>query len=70
MVKLRNGGLITKEEYVGKSLTEATNYAKEGGFIVRIVEKDGKSEMLDMSVMADRLNFRIKNDFVVDVFGG
>jgi len=70
MTGLRNGGMISKEEYVGKTLLEATNYAKDGGYTIRIVEKDGKQEMLDMSVKANRINFRVKNDFVVDVFGG
>lgn len=70
MSKLRNGGMISKNEYVGKTLEEATRYAKEGGFSTRIVEKNGIPEMLDMSVNAERLNFRIKGDYVIDVFGG
>ena len=70
MSRLRNGGMISKEEYVGKTLQEATKFAEEGGYIVRVVETNGKAEMLDMSVRPDRLNFRIKNDFVTDVFGG
>lgn len=70
MSKLRNGGMISKEEYVGKTLQEATKYAEDGGFNVRIVEVDGKAKMLDMSVKPDRLNFRVSNEFVTDVFGG
>lgn len=70
MSRLRNGGMISKEEYVGKTLQEATKFAEEGGYTVRVVETNGKAEMLDMSVRPDRLNFRIKNDFVTDVFGG
>lgn len=31
MSKLRNDGRISKEEYVGKTLQEATKYAQEGG---------------------------------------
>lgn len=70
MNKLRNGGIISKVEYVGKTLEEATKYANDGGFIVRIVEKDGIPEMLDMSNKENRLNFRIRGEMVTDVFGG
>ena len=70
MSKLRNGGIISKEEYVGKTLQEATKYAEDGGFVVRIVETDGHVKMLDMSVNAKRLNFRVNKEFVTDVFGG
>jgi hypothetical protein len=69
MSKLRNGGIITKSEYVGKTLQEATKYANDGGFSIRIVEKDGRPEMLDMSNKADRLNFRLRGELVIDVFG-
>lgn len=70
MQKLRNGGIISKEEYVGKTLQEATKYAEEGGFVTRIVETNGKQHMIDMSVNQRRLNFRVSFDKVVDVFGG
>ena len=70
MQKLRNGGIISKEEYVGKTLQEATKYAEEGGFVTRIVETNGKQHMIDISVNQRRLNFRVAFDKVVDVFGG
>jgi hypothetical protein len=70
MLNLRNNGIITKQEYVGKTLQEATQFANEGGFIVRVVENEGNSIMLDMSVRGDRLNFRVRDGKVVDVFGG
>lgn len=70
MHNLRNGGIISKEEYVGKYLDEAKKFAEEGGFITRIVEEEGISKMLDMSVKANRLNFRIRGGKVIDVFGG
>lgn len=69
-MNLRNNGIITKEEYVGKSLEEATKYAHDGGFTTRIVEENGITKMLDMSVKADRLNFRVRGGVVIDVFGG
>lgn len=70
MSNLRNGGIITKAEYVGKTLEQATKWANEGGFVVRIVEENGISKMLDMSNRADRLNFRVRGEIVTDVFGG
>lgn len=70
MSQLRNNGIITKEEYVGKTLEEAIEYATEGGFITRIVERDGNQVMLDMSVKDNRVNFRIRGEKVIDVFGG
>ncbi len=70
MNQLRNKGIYSKGEYVGKSLEEATKYAEEGGFIIRIVEREGIPLMLSHDVKENRLNFRIKNNTVVDVFGG
>lgn len=70
MAQLRNNGIISKEEYVGKTLEQATKYANDGGFIIRIVEENRVSKMLDMSNREDRLNFRLRDGIVVDVYGG
>ena len=70
MNQLRNNGIYSKEEYVGKSLEEATKYAEQGGFTIRIVEKEGVPLMLTHDVKGNRLNFRLKNNIVIDVFGG
>jgi len=70
MEQLRNSGIISKEEYVGKTIEDATKWANDGGFVVRIVETDGIQHMLDMSVDARRLNFRVSFGRVTDVFGG
>jgi hypothetical protein len=67
---LRNFGVFSESEYKGKTIDEATKYAEEGGFVVRIAEQDGDAKMLDMSVRADRLNFRVKAGFVTAAFGG
>lgn len=67
---LRNHGIITQSDYVGKKLDEAKDYAKSGGFTVRIVEENGVAKMLDMSVNQNRINFRVSNGVVTDVFGG
>jgi hypothetical protein len=67
---LRNFGVFSESEYKGKTLQEATKYAEDGGFVVRIVEEEGDVKMLDMSVRADRLNFRVRGGFITAVFGG
>ena len=67
---LRNNGLVSASDYKGLTLEEATKYAENGGFTVRIVEVDGQSKMLDMSVSSTRINFRIKNGYVTDVYTG
>lgn len=69
-MSLRNFGLITEKEYVGRTLQESTKYAEDGGFITRVVETDGNQVMLDMSNREDRINFRVKNGFVISAFGG
>lgn len=70
MSYLRNNGVFSATEYVGKPIEEAKKYAEDGGFIVRIVEEDGKSHMLTMDVKSNRLNFRLRNGHVTDVYGG
>ena len=67
---LRNFGVFSESEYKGKTLEEATKYAEDGGFVVRIAEQEGDVKMLDMSVRADRLNFRVRAGFITAVFGG
>ena len=70
MSNLRNNGLVSEWEYKGKTLEEATQYAKQGGFDVRVVEVDGQAKMLDMSVSSSRVNFRVKGDVVTAVYTG
>jgi hypothetical protein len=70
MSYLRNNGIFSKEEYIGKTIDEAKKYAEEGGFIIRIVEEDGKSFMLTMDFITNRLNFRVRGGYVTDVYGG
>lgn len=67
---LRNNGIITESDYIGKTYEKAKQYAEAGGFIVRIVEKDGRPLELDMSVKDNRINFRVNNDRVTAAFGG
>lgn len=70
MKVLRNNGIYSKGEYYGKTLDEAKKYAESGGFNIRIVEKDGTPLMVTEDVKHARLNFRLRDGFVVDVFGG
>jgi hypothetical protein len=70
MAYLRDNGMITEREYLGKSLEEATQYAKDGGFEVRVVEVDGQSKMLTMDVKPNRINFITKGGYVTSAYGG
>lgn len=67
---MKNFGMIEAKDYVGKTFEEATQIAKDNGFKARIVEKDGDSYILTMDYKTDRLNFRIRNNIVIDVHGG
>jgi hypothetical protein len=70
MSNLRNNGMLTESDYVGKTIDEAKKYAEDGGFTTRIVEENGISKMLDMSANSDRINFRVRGGFVTAAFGG
>jgi hypothetical protein len=67
---LRDNGIITEREYVGKTLEEATKFAEEGGFEVRIVEVDGQAKMLTMDAKSNRINFRVRGGYISAAFGG
>lgn len=67
---LRNGGMITKGEYAGKTLEEAVKYANDGGFTTRITEENGRALMVTHDFKTNRLNFRVRDGFVIDVYGG
>lgn len=67
---LRDNGIITERQYVGKTLEEATQFAEAGGFEVRIVEVDGQSKMLTMDAKSNRINFRVNGGLITAAFGG
>lgn len=67
---LRNNGMIRQGEYEGKTIDEATKYAQDGGYIVRITEENGIGVIVTMEARMDRINFRVKNGFVIDAYGG
>lgn len=67
---LKNFGMITESEFVGKTLQEAQKKAENDGFTTRITEKDGDSFILSMDYRSDRINFRILRDVVIAAYGG
>ena len=69
-MNLRDNGIITERQYVGKTIDEATKYAEEGGFEVRIVEVDGQAKMLNMDAKSNRINFRVSGGLITAAFGG
>ena len=70
MAYLRDNGMITEREYLGKTLEEATQYAKDGGFEVRVVEVDGQSKMLTMDVKSSRINFIVRCGYITSAYAG
>lgn len=69
-MNLRDNGIITERQYVGKTLEEATKFAEDGGFEVRIVEVDGQAKMLNMDAKSNRINFRVNGGYISAAFGG
>lgn len=67
---LRNNGMIRQGEYEGKTIDEGTKYAQDGGYTVRITEENGIGKILTMDFRTDRINFRVKNGYIIDAYGG
>ena len=67
---LKNFGMITESEFVGKTLEDATKKANDDGFITRVVEENGNSYMLTQDFKTDRINFRTRNGIVTAAYGG
>ena len=66
----RNFGIITPSQWVGLTLEEAQTKATNDGFTTRITEIDGKSLILTMDLKSNRINFRIRNNKVVEAYTG
>jgi hypothetical protein len=62
--------MIRHNDYLKKTEEEATKLAESQGFTVRIIERDGKSMMVQMDYSNNRINFAIVNGKVADVSGG
>jgi hypothetical protein len=61
---------ITEKEWIGLSLKEAIRKAESISYIHRIVEIDGKHMMLEMDAKSNRVNFRVKGDYIIAVYTG
>lgn len=61
---------ITESQWKGLTLDEAIKKCESIGYVHRIVERDGKHMMLDMDVKSNRLNFRVREDYITAVYTG
>jgi hypothetical protein len=61
---------ITESQWKGLTLDEAIKKAESIGYIHRIVERDGRHMMLDMDAKSNRVNFRVKDDYIIAVYTG
>jgi hypothetical protein len=61
---------ITESQWKGLTLEEAIKKCESIGYIHRIVERDGKHMMLDMDAKSNRVNFRVKDDYIIAVYTG
>jgi len=61
---------IYEREWIGLSLSEAIDKAKNTDYIYRIVEEDGQSFMLPYDVKSNRVNLRLRGGKIVGVYTG
>jgi hypothetical protein len=61
---------IYEREWIGLSLSEAIDKAKNTDYIYRIVEEDGQSFMLPYDVKSNRVNLRLCGGKIVGVYTG
>lgn len=67
---MRNFGIITESEWVGLSIKDAIEKAKNDGLKHRIVEENGVQYMVTMDLNSSRINFRVSNNNVTAAYGG
>lgn len=63
-------GVINPKEYIGLILEEAEEVAKTNGFSTRIVEMNGTALFVTMELRNNRLNFRVSDNKITDVYPG
>lgn len=63
-------GIVTSKDYEGLTLEQAKEKALQNGLSPRIVEEDGKSLMLTMEVKSYRINFRVRDGFIIEAYAG
>ena len=66
----KNFGIITPSEWKGLTLEDAKKKATNEGFTTRISEIDGRSLMLTMDFKSDRINFRVRDNKIVEAYTG
>lgn len=62
--------LITEKEWVGLTIAEAIEKANSINYTHRIVEENGESKILPYDTQSNRINFRVKNNFIIGVYTG
>lgn len=64
-------GMISESDYIGKTLDEGFEIAKQSGFNkYRVVEENGKSPIFDLDYDTKRINFGIRNNKIIYCHGG
>jgi hypothetical protein len=61
---------ITEKEWIGLTLKEAIDKAKLIDYTYRIVEENGQSYMVTADFKSNRVNLRLRNDYVIGVYTG
>lgn len=61
---------ITEKEWIGLTLNEAIDKAKLINYTHRIVEEDGQSYMVTADFKSNRVNLRLRNDYIIGVYTG
>jgi hypothetical protein len=61
---------ISESEWIGLSLQDAVKKAEGIGYIWRIVEENGNPKMLEYNVKSNRVNLRLRDNFVIGVYTG
>lgn len=61
---------ITENEWMGLTLKEAIEKAKNIGYDWRVVEENGVAKMVEYSNKSNRVNFRLRGDRVCGVYPG
>lgn len=67
---VKNFGMVIPSEWIGLTLGEAREKAIRDGLISRIGEIDGRAQMLTEDLASNRINFRVRDNKVVDVYTG
>jgi hypothetical protein len=62
--------LITEKEWIGLTIAEAIEKANSINYTHRIVEEDGNSIILPYDNKANRVNFRVRNNYIIGVYPG